>query len=103
MESNTASERFVPKRATLCTRKDNGAIFAIFFSSKGQPQVDCSLTKMKNGKLKFDIAAQPKWSDAKTQSLSAQVFTNHPKWNNILDWCVQEELLTLEEAEQAKV
>lgn len=102
MATDSALERFVPKRALLCTRKDNGAVFAIYFSSKEKPQADYSLTKVK-GKLKFDILAQPKWSDAKTQSLSAQVFTDDPKWNDILDWCVQEELLPLEEAKQAKL
>jgi hypothetical protein len=101
MATNSALERFVPKRATLCTRKDNGVVFAIFFSSKENPQAKYSLTKTK-GKLKFEIEAQPKWSDAKTQSLSAQVYTNDPRWNDILDWCVQEELLTLEEAESSK-
>jgi len=102
MATDSALERFVPKRATLCTRKDNGAVFAIFFSSKGKPQADYSLTKVK-GKLKFDILAQPKWTDAKTQSLSAQVYTDDPKWNDILDWCVQEELLQSDEANEAKV
>jgi hypothetical protein len=102
MATDSALERFVPKRALLCTRKDNGAVFAIYLSSKGKPQADYSLTKVR-GKLKFDIVAQPKWSDARTQSLSAQVYTDDPKWNDILDWCVQEELLSSEEAEQAKL
>ncbi len=91
--------KFKPSTAKLCKAKKDNKVFSLYFSNSVRPQATFTLTKVR-GKWDFEIEAQNTATEGDKVLLTAFVYKDNPKWNNILSWCVQEGLLTEDEAQE---
>lgn len=92
------NQMFTPSRASLCQRKKDKKVFSLYLSNSERPQATYTISKVK-GKWKFEIEAQNTSKEDDKVLMTAFVYKDDPKWNDILTWCVQEGLLDEDEAQ----
>jgi hypothetical protein len=93
-----ANQKFTPSTAKLCARKKDNVVFSLYLSNSIKAQANYTIKKVK-GKLHFEIEAQNTSKEDDKVLMTAFIYKDDAKWNEILTWCVQEGLLTEDEAQ----
>lgn len=89
---------FTPSTAKLCARKKDNVVFSLYLSNSVKASANYNIKKVK-GKLQFEIEAQNTSKEDDKVLMTAFVYKDDAKWNEILTWCVQEGLLGEDEAQ----
>lgn len=90
---------FTPSTAKLCKAKKDNKVFSLYLSNSVRPQATYTI-KTVRGKLQFQIEAQNTSKEDDKVLMTAFVYKDDAKWNQILTWCVQEGLLSEDEAKE---
>ena len=88
---------FTPSTAKLCKAKKDNKVFSLYLSNSVRPQATYTIAQVA-GKYIFEIEAQNTSKEDDKVLMTAFVYKDDSKWNDILSWCVQEKLLSEDEA-----